>query len=125
MLAHLLRLDSRAAAEKHAKMVLVPRKAVTRTPGCVARTILTSGPKVAPWKRAQPANSPYLHSMQIGLGSRETVQFQTATRECKLCEDFWQTLVGMTRWMIVTNSSGHCWKKLCCYTNVPAIQLVE
>ena len=63
VMAHLLRLDRRAAAEKHAKMVLVPKKAVTRMPGCVARTILTNDPKVAPWKRAQPANSPYLHSM--------------------------------------------------------------
>ena len=63
VMAHLLRLDRRAAAEKHAKMVLVPKKAVTRMPGCVARTISTNDPKVAPWKRAQPANSPYLHSM--------------------------------------------------------------
>ena len=82
MLAHLLRLDSTAAAEKHAKMALVPRKAVTRMPGCVARTILTSGPKVAPWKRAQPANNPYL----LGIGFRvwESVQCQTATLECNM-----------------------------------------
>ncbi len=61
--AYLLRLDSSAAAEKQAKMILVPRKAVTRIPGWAARTIFTKGPSVAPWKRAQPANSPYLHHM--------------------------------------------------------------
>lgn len=64
---YLRRLDSRAAAEKHAKTALVPKKAVTRMPGWVANTICTSGPKVAPSKRAQPASSPYLqaHNMVI------------------------------------------------------------
>ena len=59
---YLRRLDSKAAAEKHAKTVLVPNKAVTRMPGWVASTICTIGPKVAPSKRAQPASSPYLHA---------------------------------------------------------------
>ena len=64
---YLRRLDIKAAAEKHAKTVLVPRKAVTRIPGWVASTICTSGPSVAPSKRAQPASNPYLQPSDTTL----------------------------------------------------------
>ena len=57
---HLRRLDNSAAAEKQAKTVLVPKNAVIRIQGWVARTISTSGLRVAPSKKAHPATSPYL-----------------------------------------------------------------